>query len=92
MPDEISIAGARMSQRISKAGNIKYALSGDDRFVASVEPARIGLIGVPWQRSGSPILLRRKNCTALLSGAIHRGRASHWTLPPPAKDRYQSSL
>src|SRR5882672_4764357 len=27
-----------MSQRVSKAGNIKYALSGDDRFVASVEP------------------------------------------------------
>ncbi len=27
-----------MSQRVSKVGNIKYALSGDDRFVASVEP------------------------------------------------------
>src|SRR5258708_32881668 len=28
-----------MSQRVSKVGNIKYALSGDDRFIASVEPA-----------------------------------------------------
>jgi amidase len=27
-----------MSKRISKAGNIKYALSGDDTFIASVEP------------------------------------------------------
>jgi amidase len=27
-----------MSQRVSKAGNIKYALSGSDPFVASVEP------------------------------------------------------
>jgi amidase len=27
-----------MSKRISKAGNIKYALSGDDDFSASVEP------------------------------------------------------
>ncbi|MBR0989236.1 acetamidase/formamidase family protein [Bradyrhizobium japonicum] len=27
-----------MSKRISKAGNIKYALSGDDSFIASVEP------------------------------------------------------
>src|SRR6185369_10581696 len=27
-----------MSQRVSKAGNIKYALSGDDKFVASVDP------------------------------------------------------
>ena len=27
-----------MSKRISKAGNIKYALSGDDKFIASVEP------------------------------------------------------
>src|SRR3979411_3097214 len=27
-----------MSQRVSKVGNIKYALSGDDKFVASVEP------------------------------------------------------
>ncbi|HWL20865.1 MAG TPA: hypothetical protein VNS33_14430 [Bradyrhizobium sp.] len=25
-----------MSKRISKAGNIKYALSGDDDFIASV--------------------------------------------------------
>ncbi len=29
-----------MSKRISKAGNIKYALSGDDEFIASVDPAR----------------------------------------------------
>src|SRR5258708_37737482 len=27
-----------MSQRVSKAGNIKYALSGDPPFIASVEP------------------------------------------------------
>src|SRR6202035_2881102 len=27
-----------MFQRVSKVGNIKYALSGDDRFIASVEP------------------------------------------------------
>ncbi len=27
-----------MVQRVSKAGNIKYALSGDDDFIASVEP------------------------------------------------------
>ncbi|HEY9213728.1 MAG TPA: acetamidase/formamidase family protein [Ancylobacter sp.] len=27
-----------MSQRVSKAGNIKYALSGDDSFIASVAP------------------------------------------------------
>jgi amidase len=27
-----------MSKRISKAGNIKYALSGDQKFIASVEP------------------------------------------------------
>ena len=27
-----------MSKRISKAGNIKYALSGNDDFIASVEP------------------------------------------------------
>jgi amidase len=27
-----------MSQRVSKVGNIKYALSGDDCFIASVEP------------------------------------------------------
>jgi amidase len=27
-----------MSKRISKAGNIKYALSGDDDFIASVDP------------------------------------------------------
>jgi amidase len=27
-----------MSKRISKVGNIKYALSGDDAFIASVEP------------------------------------------------------
>jgi acetamidase/formamidase len=27
-----------MSQRVSKIDNIKYALSGNDRFVASVEP------------------------------------------------------
>src|SRR3979411_2824678 len=27
-----------MSQRVSKVGNIKYALSGDDKFVASVDP------------------------------------------------------
>ena len=27
-----------MSKRISKAGNIKYALSGNDDFVASVDP------------------------------------------------------
>src|SRR6202453_5112858 len=26
-----------MSQRVSKVGNIKYALSGDDKFVASVD-------------------------------------------------------
>src|ERR1700716_2123742 len=26
-----------MSQRVSKAGNIKYAISGNDKFVASVE-------------------------------------------------------
>ena len=26
-----------MSQRVSKVGNIKYALSGDDEFVASVD-------------------------------------------------------
>jgi amidase len=27
-----------MSKRISKAGNIKYALSGDQKFISSVEP------------------------------------------------------
>jgi amidase len=27
-----------MSKRISKAGNIKYALSGYEKFIASVEP------------------------------------------------------
>ena len=27
-----------MSQRVSKVGNIKYALSGDHPFIASVEP------------------------------------------------------
>ena len=27
-----------MIQRVGKAGNIKYALSGDDDFIASVEP------------------------------------------------------
>jgi amidase len=27
-----------MSKRIHKAGNIKYALSGDDKFIAAVEP------------------------------------------------------
>ena len=27
-----------MTTRITKAGNIKYALSGDDKFIASVEP------------------------------------------------------
>ena len=27
-----------MSQRVSKVDNIKYALSGDDKFIASVEP------------------------------------------------------
>ena len=27
-----------MSKRISKVGNIKYALSGNDDFVASVDP------------------------------------------------------
>ena len=27
-----------MSKRISKAGNIKYALSGDDEFIAAVDP------------------------------------------------------
>jgi amidase len=27
-----------MATRITKAGNIKYALSGDDKFIASVEP------------------------------------------------------
>src|ERR1700726_869452 len=27
-----------MFQSVSKVGNIKYALSGDDRFIASVEP------------------------------------------------------
>ena len=27
-----------MSQCVTKAGNIKYALSGDDTFIASVDP------------------------------------------------------
>src|ERR1700752_2390084 len=27
-----------MDQRVGKVGNIKYALSGDDRFIASVAP------------------------------------------------------
>jgi amidase len=33
-----------MSQRVSKVGNIKYALSGDDRFVASVEPGETFIV------------------------------------------------
>ena len=34
-----------MSNRVCKAGNIKYALSGDDKFVASIEPGEIWVIG-----------------------------------------------
>src|SRR6202163_2563098 len=33
-----------MSQRVSKVGNIKYALSGDDRFIASVESGETFLV------------------------------------------------
>jgi acetamidase/formamidase len=35
---ELQKSGAKMSNRVCKAGNIKYALSGDDKFVASIEP------------------------------------------------------
>src|SRR3977135_3734551 len=37
MPNKRSKKGMSMSQRVSKAGNIKYAISGNDKFVASVE-------------------------------------------------------
>jgi hypothetical protein len=30
--------GVNMSNRVSKANNIKYALSGDDRYIAAVDP------------------------------------------------------
>jgi uncharacterized Ntn-hydrolase superfamily protein len=36
--EETSNQEKRMIQRVGKAGNIKYALSGDDDFIASVEP------------------------------------------------------
>src|SRR4030088_3269139 len=37
MPNKRSKKGMSMSQRVSKAGNIKYAISGNDKCVASVE-------------------------------------------------------
>ena len=33
-----------MSQRVCKAGNIKYALSGDYPFIASVEPGETFIV------------------------------------------------
>ena len=33
-----------MSKRISKANNIKYALSGDNSYIASVDPDQINLM------------------------------------------------